>query len=171
MDSGGGGQVRKEGGLPCQEGAIPSNEENSAHTSSLLPPSLPPSLPHSPHVSTPPHTSRYCELYAALCTARPALLEGLASALPGCSADPASTSALLAAAATLARALGAGSPELVQLVVQHPAGSEPLVLSMVEAVVDGGGLPTVQLLAACRGWYARCEDVKVRGRGGDGRGR
>ena len=139
------------------------------HTSSL-PPSLPPSL--TPHTfPTPPHTSRYCELYAALCTARPALLEGLASALPGCSADPASTSALLAAAATLARALGAGSPELVQLVVQHPAGSEPLVLSMVEAVVDGGGLPTVQLLAACRGWYARCEDVKVRGRGGDGRGR
>ena len=61
----------------------------------------------------------------------------------------------------LGRALGAGSPDLVRLVAAlHPPGSDPLVCALVEAAVDKA-VPTVQLMAACREWYAASGDVKV----------
>ena len=117
--------------------------------------------------SSSPHTLRYCELYAALCTARPELLPGLATTLPACNSDPVATAALLAQAATLGRALDPHKGELASLVLSHPPGSDLMVQTMVEAAVERA-VPTAQLMAACREWYAACGDVKVWTRGGGG---
>eukprot|EP00955_Chlamydomonas_euryale_P115644 366366-Chlamydomonas_euryale.AAC.27 len=88
--------------------------------------------------------SRFCDLYAALCTRSPDLITGLAAALPKASSS-AARAAITASACTLARALGPASSLLASLVRQHPCGSEPLVHAMVEAALEGA-LPSEELV-------------------------
>ncbi|GAX84655.1 hypothetical protein CEUSTIGMA_g12076.t1 [Chlamydomonas eustigma] len=127
-------------------------------SSNIIPSEVPPS---DSTFSSQEEATRFCELYSALCVVRPALLEGLAEAAAHSGVmDPAATSALQTAAVTIARALGVKSRELLSLVKQHPAGSEHVVRTMVDAAVNGE-VPTVELVEACRCWYLQSQDVKI----------
>ena len=106
----------------------------------------------------PEEVSRHFELLFALCTKKPALLRELL-AIYGKS-PRAQQQCIYESIDVLAKRVGAQAPVFVELVRQVPAGSEDLLLRMLNVANEAAAALPEDLSAALKDQYARTKDVR-----------
>ncbi|KAK9793182.1 hypothetical protein WJX73_008046 [Symbiochloris irregularis] len=101
--------------------------------------------------------AQHSELFCALCTKRRNLLRPLMLAYA--QARPEARGALHRNAPGLARVLGPPEPALLELVKDHPQGSQALLLQMLEALTDSEA-PPQELVQHCQAQYSASGDAR-----------